>query len=69
MSEVPCDICGDPTPMLATKRCDRCWELERRIERDPHLARKILARVEKEDNEWWDLANHQPTDEELGRKP
>ena len=39
---VPCEICGDQTPMTATKRCDRCWELERRIEADPKIARKIL---------------------------
>jgi hypothetical protein len=29
--------------MLGTKRCDRCWELETRIESDPALARKILV--------------------------
>lgn len=28
--------------MTGTKRCDGCWELERRIHRDPGLARKIL---------------------------
>lgn len=40
---IPCDLCATPTPMLGTRRCDRCWELERRIEADPELARKILA--------------------------
>lgn len=39
---VPCGICGEPTRMTATKRCDRCWELEGHIQRDPELARKIL---------------------------
>jgi hypothetical protein len=41
----PCELCGAPTPMLSTKRCDRCWELEHRIEQDPELALKILARL------------------------
>lgn len=31
---VPCAICGTPTPMLGTKRCDPCWELESRITHD-----------------------------------
>lgn len=31
--------------MTATKRCDRCWELEKRIEADPVLAQKILGRI------------------------
>jgi hypothetical protein len=44
----PCGICGQPTTMTATKRCDRCWELEHRIEGNPDLARKILAKVEHE---------------------
>ena len=29
--------------MTGTKLCDRCWELERRIQADPTLARKILT--------------------------
>jgi hypothetical protein len=28
--------------MLGTKRCDRCYELETRIRRDPELAAKML---------------------------
>ena len=44
--QVPCGICGDPTRMTGTKRCDRCWELERRIEDDPKLAKLILERIE-----------------------
>ena len=39
---VPCGLCGTPTPMTGTKRCDRCWELESRIHGDPALAQKIL---------------------------
>ena len=41
----PCGLCGKPTPMTATKRCDGCWELERRVLAQPDLARKILAAV------------------------
>lgn len=39
---VPCELCGTPTQMLGTKRCNGCWELETRIRRDPGLARQIL---------------------------
>lgn len=45
---VPCGICGVLTPMIGTERCDRCWELERRIQRDPALARTILARLDQQ---------------------
>lgn len=45
---VPCGICGRDTPMLGTKRCDRCWELENRIHMDPDLARKILKNLSGE---------------------
>lgn len=45
---VPCELCSIPTPMSGTKRCDRCWELERRIHMDPELARQILARLDVE---------------------
>ena len=27
----PCETCGRPTPMLGTKRCDGCWEVESRL--------------------------------------
>ncbi len=43
---VPCGICKQPTPMLGTRRCDGCWELEQRIQHQPELARAILARVD-----------------------
>ncbi|MES2347067.1 MAG: hypothetical protein V4641_05790 [Pseudomonadota bacterium] len=39
----PCGLCGKPTRMLGTKRCDGCWELEKRIHGDPALALRILA--------------------------
>ena len=39
---VPCGLCGEPTPMLGTKRCDRCWELEKRVQRAPAIALKVL---------------------------
>lgn len=28
---VPCETCGTPTHMTGTKRCDDCWEVERRL--------------------------------------
>jgi hypothetical protein len=40
-----CSLCGEPKGMAYTARCDRCWELERRIEADPDIAKKIIARV------------------------
>lgn len=43
-----CEWCGKETPMTGTKRCDRCWELERRIEADPKLARLMVDALEKE---------------------
>jgi len=43
-----CKFCGDPTPMTGTKCCDRCWELETRIRKDIHLAKKILVAVSDE---------------------
>ena len=30
---VPCKTCGKPTPMLGTKLCDSCWEVETRLSR------------------------------------
>jgi len=44
---IPCQICGEPTRMLGTKRCDRCWELETRVRMNPELARKILEETKK----------------------
>jgi hypothetical protein len=44
---IKCGLCGWPTTAHGTKRCDRCWELEGRIQRDPELARKVLVAMEK----------------------
>ena len=41
---VPCEICKTPTQMTGTKRCDRCWELESRMHRDPSITAMILWR-------------------------
>jgi hypothetical protein len=43
---IPCRICGKPTKMLGTMLCDRCWELETRIEMDLDIAKKIIAEIE-----------------------
>ncbi len=29
---IPCETCGDPTVFTGTRRCNNCWEVERRIE-------------------------------------
>lgn len=43
---VPCRMCGEPTVHTATKACDSCWELERRVHASPDRARAILAATE-----------------------
>lgn len=44
---VKCELCLlRDTTMLGTKRCNTCWELERRIRIDLHLAKKIIAKIE-----------------------
>lgn len=50
MSEttVECKLCGKPTPMLGTKMCDGCWELDRRIRMNPEIAVKIMKEIENE---------------------
>lgn len=42
---VPCRLCSVPTPMLGTKLCDACYELEHRVERDIALTIKILNKL------------------------
>jgi len=44
---VPCKWCGVQTPMLGTRLCDRCWELERQVVLRPDLARAILDSLDK----------------------
>lgn len=39
---VPCRICGEETLMLGTKLCDRCWEIETRVQMDPAIAIHVL---------------------------
>jgi hypothetical protein len=29
---VPCTTCGKDTPMLGTRLCDACWEVEHRLD-------------------------------------
>ncbi|WP_162580534.1 hypothetical protein [Variovorax sp. PBS-H4] len=45
MPEVPCGLCGTPTTMTGTRRCDRCWELEGRVKRDPEIALRVLTEM------------------------
>jgi len=40
-----CEICSKNTANLGTKRCDRCWELERRVKANPELTIKILNKI------------------------
>ena len=42
---VPCKVCGLLTPMTGTELCDRCWELDRAINGNPDIAKKILAKL------------------------
>ena len=41
---VHCKICGKLTDFTGTKLCNRCWELETRIDRDIELTIKILEK-------------------------
>ena len=43
--KVSCALCGEPTSKGGTRRCDRCWLLESRIEDNPELAHMILRRI------------------------
>ncbi|MHC4297999.1 MAG: hypothetical protein ACYS7Y_11910 [Planctomycetota bacterium] len=53
---IPCEICGTPTPMWGTKRCNGCWEVETRLAaylKNPKgldFARKLMPQV----NDWVD---------------
>jgi hypothetical protein len=44
----PCKYCGKQTPMLGTKLCDPCWELERRIYTSPEIAIQILGQFDQD---------------------
>lgn len=41
----PCGLCGAPAKLTGSQRCDSCRELEGRIQRNPDIARKILAEL------------------------
>lgn len=47
---VPCKFCTQPTPMTATRLCNNCWEVTRRLEdflrlpRGQKLALELLAK-------------------------
>lgn len=41
---VLCVVCGNATLFEVTRRCNRCWELERRLEADPELALRLLLK-------------------------
>lgn len=49
---VPCKTCGTPTPMLGTKLCDNCFEVEGRLKRylesarGREIVRQQVARLE-----------------------
>ena len=39
---ITCQWCGSSDGLVGTEMCNRCWELDQRIGRDPELAEKIL---------------------------
>ena len=44
----PCRICKNITPMVGTRLCDECYELDRRIRMSPGRAQKILDQIREE---------------------
>lgn len=52
---ISCRRCQTQTRRLATRLCDPCWELERRIADRPEIAAEILSdQKEGADEEWAD---------------
>lgn len=53
---IPCATCGEPTAFHGTVRCDRCWEVEHRLEyylefeKGRKFVREALAKAEEETN-------------------
>lgn len=45
--ETKCGICSAIIGNTGTERCDRCWELEKRVLADPELARAILDELDQ----------------------
>jgi len=46
---VHCSICGNPTRLDRTEKCERCWALEMRLRQSPALAIKLLAEIERKE--------------------
>ena len=44
---IPCKWCGEQTPMLDTKTCNKCWELETRILANINLTKKMISALEE----------------------
>jgi hypothetical protein len=44
---VPCMWCATPTPYLATKHCNNCWELYWNIKYNPEVAKQMLKELSK----------------------
>ena len=45
---IQCTLCEYRTTYTATKLCDRCWELNERVRRDPDIAMSILYLMKQE---------------------
>lgn len=45
MPVILCKWCGSSTHFLGTKMCDRCYELESRIEADLELAERMVKEI------------------------
>ncbi len=43
--EIPCELCGNKTPYLGTKRCNTCWEMEKGL-------RIFISTDKKKAKEW-----------------
>lgn len=39
---IECELCGAPTTMQGTKRCNPCWELGSAIAMRPEVAKKLV---------------------------
>ena len=46
LSQPVCTLCGESAMTDRQTLCDRCWELETRIGKDPEIARRILVGIE-----------------------
>lgn len=43
---VPCIWCGTLTEYIGTKMCSTHWQLFKRMEREPAMARRMLGEIE-----------------------